>query len=109
MQTINYLTSSSTTDKDGRSWSPEEDVCSDNETPMINYGDILIRQIKKDDTKLLRFDNCTTQKRIRKIIDFGQATDARGSIIRRETNSSGKGHSSQIGKSADGRKCEIKV
>lgn len=71
MQAINYLTYS-TSDRDISLQSQEEDVASDNEAPMINYGDVLIRQIKKDEDKKLRFENATSQKRIRKIIDFGE-------------------------------------
>jgi hypothetical protein len=44
---------------------------------MINYGDVLIRQIKKDQDKKLRFDNGAAQKRIRKFVDFGQASETK--------------------------------
>lgn len=42
MHSINNI-ASTIINIEARPWSPEEDVCSDNETPVINYGDILIR------------------------------------------------------------------
>jgi hypothetical protein len=44
---------------------------------MIDYGDVLIRQIKNDQDKRLRFDNGAAQKRIRKYVDFGQASETK--------------------------------